>query len=134
MVLSSVGEVKIPDYDPRWIRLANGFGGGIAKQEDLCGVIPGAVMVFGALYGRMELNQDETLNLQLGAEFYRRFQAAMGATNCRAIKDLRSSEWKHRHCAHTVRIAVKIILDLLAETEEGKWKPEESQAEAKREV
>ncbi len=41
----------VQDFDEEWVRLANGFGGGIAEALDVYGTLVGTVMLIGALCG-----------------------------------------------------------------------------------
>ena len=36
------------------LRIANGFGAGMGRKQEVCGAISGAIMVIGLLYGRGE--------------------------------------------------------------------------------
>ena len=42
-------------FDPDTaLRMANGFGAGMGRKQEVCGAISGAIMVLGLLYGRGE--------------------------------------------------------------------------------
>jgi len=114
----SVGEEMLENFDPEWVRMANGFGEGIAGHGDVCGAIVGSVMVIGALYGRKDLTEDQSTNWRLCAEYYRRFEEALSATSCRAIQDSKSGNWTYTQCARTVKVAMQILFDILAEEAE----------------
>jgi C_GCAxxG_C_C family probable redox protein len=42
-------------FDPDGaLRIANGFGAGMGRKQEVCGAVSGAIMVIGLLYGRGE--------------------------------------------------------------------------------
>jgi len=104
----------VENFDREWVRLANGFGGGIAGVGDVCGAVIGSVMVIGALYGRKDLTEDQTTCWRLSEEFQRRFLAFFSSTNCQFIKDAKPGGWTHEKCAETVKIALQILFEILA--------------------
>ena len=36
------------------LRIGNGFGGGIARKQEICGAVSGAIMLIGLKYGKIE--------------------------------------------------------------------------------
>ncbi len=36
------------------LRIGNGFGGGIARRQELCGAVSGAIMLIGLKYGKIK--------------------------------------------------------------------------------
>ena len=34
------------------LKIANGFGGGIARKQEICGAVSGAIMAIGLKYGK----------------------------------------------------------------------------------
>lgn len=42
------------------LRISDGFGGGIARRQDLCGAVSGAVMLLGLRYGRTRAEDTES--------------------------------------------------------------------------
>ncbi len=114
----SVGEKMVENFDEEWIRMANGFGGGIAEALDVCGALVGAVMTIGALYGRRDLSEDQSTNWRLCREYHRRFLEAFTSTNCLDIRETKVNGWTHQKCAKTVRISMQILLEMLSEEEE----------------
>jgi C_GCAxxG_C_C family probable redox protein len=67
--------------------LAAGFGGGIARQGQTCGVVSGALMVLGLKYGMLEAG-DPTAKEHcylIGQQFLTRFREAHGSVLCREL-------------------------------------------------
>ena len=69
------------------LKLACGFGGGMAKKQGTCGAIAGGIIALGLKYGRGE-GQDQTFT----EETYRKvrellwqFESKHGTSNCRTL-------------------------------------------------
>ena len=56
------------------LRISSSFGGGLARQREICGAVSGACMVLGALYG-----YDDVADPAAKAAHYARVQAFCGA-------------------------------------------------------
>ena len=105
--------------------LARGFGGGIGRQGLTCGAVTGAVMALGCA-GR-HLNDEETAKAHVQEvvhEFFRRFEARHGATDCRDLlgadisttegyQTAREQKLFNSHCTEFVRDGAEIVDDLL---------------------
>ena len=108
------------------LKIATGFGAGMAKMQQTCGAVTGAYMAIGALHGRVnpddEASRDKTYALI--EEFNRRFIELHGNLNCRELLgvDLKSSEgiaeaekegYFQSRCAKFVEDAEKILDEIL---------------------
>ncbi len=56
-VVATLGE-QVGVERKQALRLAAGFGGGIALQGDICGIVSGAIMAIGLKYGNDETSKD----------------------------------------------------------------------------
>ena len=66
------------------LRLASPFGGGIARQGQVCGALTGALMVLGLQRGNSApQGKDETY--RISEEFVQAFQERYGAILCREL-------------------------------------------------
>ena len=66
------------------LRLASPFGGGIARQGQVCGALTGALMVLGLQRGNSApQGKDETY--RISEEFVQAFQERHGAILCREL-------------------------------------------------
>ena len=66
------------------LRLASPFGGGIARQGQVCGALTGALMALGLQRGNSTAQgKDETY--RISEEFVRAFQQKHGAILCREL-------------------------------------------------
>jgi C_GCAxxG_C_C family probable redox protein len=64
--------------------VASPFGGGVARQGQVCGALSGALMALGLLRGnKTPEGKDETY--QLAQEFFQRFQERHGGSLCREL-------------------------------------------------
>jgi C_GCAxxG_C_C family probable redox protein len=71
------------------LKIASGFGAGIAYMGDICGAVTGAFMVIGLKYGRSEVEdtaaRDKTYKLI--NEFVRIFKEKNGSIKCNELLD-----------------------------------------------
>ncbi|HPA50334.1 MAG TPA: C-GCAxxG-C-C family protein [Thermoanaerobaculia bacterium] len=71
------------------LRLACGFGGGIARQQEICGALSGGVIALGLKHGRGE-NQDKARTADTYVkvrELVAAFEDAHGTHVCRELLD-----------------------------------------------
>ncbi len=64
--------------------VAGGFGGGIARQGEVCGAVTGAIMALGLKYGMAQAGDLETRDrgYALVRDFIQRFRDGHGAIRC----------------------------------------------------
>ena len=108
------------------LKLADGFGGGIADRGDTCGAVAGAIMVVGLRYGREKARdrkaKDQTT--ETVQEFIRRFEARSKSIMCRDLlgceidtpekMEAASKKGLFRDiCVRVVRDAAEILEELL---------------------
>ncbi len=108
------------------LKIATGFGAGMAKMQQTCGAVTGAYMVIGALHGRVnpddEASRDKTYGLI--EEFNRRFIELHGSLNCRellgvdlqikeGIEEAEREGYFQSRCAKFVEDAEKILDEIL---------------------
>ncbi len=96
--------------------LAGGVGG---TQQELCGALSGGVLVIGALHGRQLPDEDDTVAYELSARFRSRFLADLGCTRCAALRAWVEAPGGPGTCAIVVEKAAMILLELLAEKDQG---------------
>jgi C_GCAxxG_C_C family probable redox protein len=69
------------------LKIANGFGGGMARNQEACGAVTGAIMVLGLRYGREEgddkSKQEDTYKKV--QELIAAFREQKGTINCREL-------------------------------------------------
>jgi C_GCAxxG_C_C family probable redox protein len=69
------------------LKLACGFGAGMARRQEVCGAISGGIIALGLKYGRGE-GQDKALTGEMYRkvqELMTRFEARHGTCNCRTL-------------------------------------------------
>lgn len=110
----AVGEHTWADWDPRYLRLSTGLGGGVAGTRlELCGALSGGVLVIGGLLGRQDPNADDSEAYALAEEFRTRFLAAMGDTQCGPLREAVEAPGGPGTCAPLVEETAAILLDVL---------------------
>jgi len=79
------------------LKLATGFGGGMARSQEVCGAVTGGILVIGASMGRGTAEGKEQQELVYGKvrEFMEAFAQEAGSIHCLDLLggcDLRSPE------------------------------------------
>lgn len=88
----SVLTVFGPEYglsEDDCLRIAAAFGGGMGRQQHICGAVTGALMVLGLRYGK-KLNDPEEkkrYTYQLTKKFFDEFKRLNGSENCFELLD-----------------------------------------------
>lgn len=109
------------------LRIATPFGGGIARCEDTCGVITGAIMIIGLKYGRTNLDQDKYKAYHIGENFYKWFKNEFSSTNCYELNhgDYDSEEHRARCGGMFITKSIQYLDELFDKIDSGEWKPPE---------
>jgi C_GCAxxG_C_C family probable redox protein len=109
------------------LRVAGGFGGGMARMAETCGAVTGAFMVIGLKHGMTKVEDQgaKTKTYKLIQEFVKRFKAHnSGTIICRELLgcDLSTSEGMrlfsekdliHTKCPKFISDSAEIIEELL---------------------
>ena len=66
------------------LKLASPFGGGVARQGDVCGAVTGALMVLGMKKGNATI-EAKNENYKIPEEFVKRFEELHGTILCRDL-------------------------------------------------
>ncbi len=105
------------------LRIASGFGGGIAHRQDTCGAVTGAIMALGSRHGRAlgEPKARTDATYALAGQFMRRFEASHGTCICRDLlggcdfntetgeREFKERGYREGRCAVFIRDAVRIV-------------------------
>ncbi len=71
------------------LKMANGFGGGIGRKQEVCGALSGGILVLNLIYGRGE-NEDkqkQEIVYSLVRELMDKFEEKYGSVNCKKLLD-----------------------------------------------
>ena len=114
--------------EKRAIQIASGFGGGMARLQEVCGAVTGAFMVFGTANGEADPSNpvEKAQTDEQVLAFSKRFRKMHGSLLCRDLLELDlnteegQQELKERDllntvCARCVRDAATIVEDLITE-------------------
>ena len=85
-ILSSYAEELKIDKETAF-KISNGFGAGMARKQEICGAISGAIMVLGLKYGRGEQEgkaKQEKLYEKV-QDLLDRFEYEFGTINCKQL-------------------------------------------------
>jgi C_GCAxxG_C_C family probable redox protein len=99
--------------------MATALAGGLGcSYEEMCGALSGGAMVIGAVYGRVDAEQDDELAQTLATRYRKRFHDEFGATCCGPIRDWAKGPEGPGRCGAVVERAARILLALLDEAGE----------------
>ena len=123
----------LPGFGPEAIRIASGFGGGVAGWGSVCGAASGAVMALALLHGTDGgeppgvFQGKRDLLRRVSQEFLKSFEREFGSVNCVDLLgvDRRTEEGKRRYdelkaqgvfrCSEYVDWATDFVLKMLGE-------------------
>ena len=69
-------------------RIATGFGGGVARNGDICGSLAGAIMAISLALGCDNPDQSRDPCYDAACRFYKEFVKAFGSSKCRELTGL----------------------------------------------
>ncbi len=109
------------------LKLASGFGAGMARRQEVCGALAGGIMAIGLKHGqgRVDDKDAKETTYRLTRELMTRFGAEFGSCLCRELLagcDLATEEGQKRYkeknlaegvCRPCVRSAVRILEEIL---------------------
>ena len=110
-------------------RMASGFGGGMARQREVCGAVSGMVLVINCLYGNADITDKDAKDTHYARvqKLCNAFRQEIGSIVCRELLGLapgqtdqpRSEErtgeyYRKRPCAELVALAAELLEAALA--------------------
>lgn len=80
-------------------RVATGFGGGLARNGQICGALSGGIMALGFILGRREAKESRDPCYPAVDRLVNDFQERFGSIRCRDISrvDLKTEEGRRRY-------------------------------------
>jgi C_GCAxxG_C_C family probable redox protein len=109
------------------MKMASGFGAGMAKKQEVCGAVTGAIMVIGLKHGQAREDDKAAKEeaYRLSRELMDRFQARFNSCLCRELlpgidlateaghERYKAEGWSEKICRPCVRFAVGILEEIL---------------------
>ena len=109
------------------MKLASGFGAGMARRQEVCGAVSGAIMAIGMKHGQARENDKAAKETayRLSRELMERFQAEFGSCLCRELlpgidlsteaghERYKAEGWSGKTCRPCVRFAVRLLEEIL---------------------
>lgn len=109
------------------LKITSGFGGGIAKEGQVCGAFTAGVMLLGLVHGR-GLNESESYKektYEKVQEFISEFRIRNNSLLCKEILNgtdfkteegkitFKDKDYKNKLCMHCVSSSVEILQELI---------------------
>ncbi len=108
------------------LKIAQAFGGGMARMGQTCGAVTGAFMVIGLKYGKVEAEDEEAkeITYEVVREFVKKFKSLHGSILCKDIlgydldvpaqrEEVEEKQICETRCPEFVKDAVEILGKLL---------------------
>jgi C_GCAxxG_C_C family probable redox protein len=115
-MMLAVGGHVLGNLDPRFVRMATSFAGGVGEsKQEMCGALSAGVMIIGALYGRNSLEEDDLPAQRLATRYREHFTAELGTTRCGPLYEQVHAPGGLGSCSVVVERAARILLGLLTE-------------------
>ncbi|NIO48379.1 MAG: hypothetical protein GTN73_02915 [Candidatus Aminicenantes bacterium] len=108
------------------LKIAQAFGGGMARMGQTCGAVTGAFMVLGLKHGKVKAEDEEAKEktYELVREFVKRFKSVHGSIMCKDLlgydlaipeerKEVEKKQICETRCPEFVRDSVEILEKLL---------------------
>lgn len=109
-ILAGANQVYHLGLDKEALKLAAGFGGGMAIEGD-CGALTASIMVLGRLYVKERAHESGKIK-ELTTELLDKYRQAMGETDCAPLKaKYRNEEVK---CRLVILKAAEILDEIVA--------------------
>ena len=103
------------------LKIANAFGGGIARNQEICGAVSGAIMLISLKHGKTESSDSVSheRTYELVNQFIYKFTEKNGSINCYDLLKCKLTEAREKDlfsslCRNYVRDAAEIVDGLLA--------------------
>ncbi len=104
------------------LKIADAFGGGIARNQEICGAVSGAVMLISLKHGKTESGDSASheRTYELVNRFIDKFAEKNGSINCFELLKCKLPEAREKSlfsslCGNYVRDAAEIVDGLLAD-------------------
>ena len=109
------------------LRLACGFGAGMARKQEICGAVTGGILTIGLKHGRGE-GQDRAVTEEAYGkvrELMSGFESKLGTCNCRALlhgcdlstpegqRHFKENDLLNRTCKGCVKTVVETLEEIL---------------------
>lgn len=109
------------------LKLASPFGSGIAKTQETCGAVTGALMAIGLKYGKGidGTENDKQHSYELAQKLMAEFSRMHGCTNCKMLMNgldmnnasemakIKELDLFNTHCLNYIQTAVRLTDEIL---------------------
>ena len=109
----TVGDVLLDSVDEGMVRMTTGLCGGVGgSRQEMCGALSAALLMIGALYGRVDAGQDDTRCNELCKQYMEAFEARFGSRCCGELLETKYGGDKIP-CSQLVADSVGVFFEVL---------------------
>lgn len=109
-ILSGANKIYNLGLDTNTVKLASGFGGGMAI-ESVCGALTGAIMVLGYMFVNEKAHESDRIK-EITKDFFEAFEKKMGSIDCASLKEKYHTE--KDECYYVKLIAAEVLDEIIA--------------------
>jgi C_GCAxxG_C_C family probable redox protein len=108
------------------LKMSSAFGGGMGLNDEVCGVVSGALMVIGMKFGRVKADDGKAKKkcYSLAGEFFEKFKSRFGTVRCAGLlgcdistedgmKTALEKDLFTTRCADLVKSAAELVEQIL---------------------
>jgi C_GCAxxG_C_C family probable redox protein len=109
----AVGDALLDSVDEGMIRMTTGLGGGVGgSHQEMCGALSAALLVIGAVHGRVDAGQDDAHCYELCKQYLGAFEDRFGSRCCGELLETRYGGDKIP-CSQLVTESVGVFFDVV---------------------
>jgi C_GCAxxG_C_C family probable redox protein len=111
-IVIAAGRFYLDPFPEELVRASCSFGGGVGGcRDELCGLLSGATLILGALWGRVSFQEDDKWLYEIVCQYRDRFIATNGTSVCRPLRDYYAVDGGR--CGPLVESATRQLVELI---------------------
>jgi C_GCAxxG_C_C family probable redox protein len=111
-IVIATGQFYLDPYPELLTRASDTFGGGVGGcRDELCGLLSGATLILGALFGRVSYREDDKWLYEIVKRYREGFIATNGTSVCRPLWEYYSADGGR--CGPLVEDATRQLVELI---------------------
>ena len=111
-IVMATGRFYLDPFPDELVRASCPFGGGVGGcRDELCGLLSGAILLLGALWGRVSYLEDDKWLYEVVCQYRDSFVATNGTSVCRPLHDQYAADGGR--CGPLVESATRQLVELI---------------------